>query len=537
MAKPVSSLPDGMQPLPCLADHVGTVARRTPDAPAMTFGSRHWSYAELDREVSAVAHWLIAAGLRKGDRLATLSRPRPEYLVLFLATGKVGGIWMGLNPRYSVPERTWALNHAKPRFLAFQASRAPEESAALAATVEAARCSAEATIVFDGIWPGATSFDDLVEEGSLPHPDARAHVVDIQPDDPALLVYTSGSTGQPKGALISHYGLTFGSLVQATQLRVPRPRVICDLPISHVGCVADICAVTLVQEGSLVFQESFDPDKTLTLIERERITTWIGVPSMFQMSVASSKFASADLRSVQLVLWGGAAMPRSIIDTLQGRGLRLKLAYGLTETSCHVTFTEDGASADVLADTIGCPTPYIQCRVVDDRGNPCPPGTPGELQISGRQNFVGYLNNTQATHDAFTADGWLRSGDVATWTQTRHLRLVGRLREMYKSGGYSVFPREIELAIEMHPEVVAAAVVGVAHPLYQEAGVAFVVGRNDSVLTATDLTSFLNQRLANFKIPKAFEFVRDLPRLPIGKVDKQQLKARAQQLLDEITHS
>lgn len=536
MSTLISPLPKGMQPLPCLADHVRAIAQATPDAPAMIFGARHWTYGELDRQVSAVARWLIARGFKKGDCLVTLSRPRPEYLVLFLATGKIGGVWTGLNPRYSLPERAWVLNDAKPRFLAFQSPRNPDETAALAATVEAASSALEATIVLNGKWPGATSLETLFDAAASMDSDLAIPVTHLQPDDPALLVYTSGSTGQPKGALISHYGLTFGSLVQATQLRVPQPRVICDLPISHIGCVADVAAVTLVQGGSLVFHETFSPDETLAAIERDRITTWIGVPSMFQMIVSSSKFATTDLSSVRLVLWGGAAMPKSIIDTLRGRGLRLKAAYGLTETSCHVAFTDDSASTDVLAQTIGHPTPYIRCRVVDDRGELCPPGTPGELQIHGRQNFVGYLNNAHATRAAFTPDGWLRSGDLALWTPTQNLSLVGRLHEMYKSGGYSIFPREIELAIEAHPEVTAAAVVGVTHPLYQEVGVAFVVGRKDRALTITDLSSFLRLRLANFKIPKVFELVADLPRLPIGKVDKHQLKARAQRLLDEMTH-
>ncbi len=243
------------------------------------------------------------------------------------------------------------------------------------------------------------------------------------------------------------------------------------------------------------------------------------------------RFATTDLSSVRLVLWGGAAMPKAIIEELRGRGLRMKGAYGLTESSCHVTFTDDNASTDELAHTIGRPTPYTPCRVVDERGAACAPAVPGELQIQGRQNFIGYLGNAGATREAFTADGWLRSGDLAAWTPEGQLRLIGRLREMYKSGGYAVFPREIELALEAHPAVAAAAVVAVPDPLYQEVGVAFVTARPGHDLTSEALRGHLRQHLANFKIPKMLHIVTQLPVLPIGKIDKTLLKARARELL------
>ena len=309
--------------------------------------------------------------------------------------------------------------------------------------------------------------------------------------------------------------------------------MICNLPISHVGCVADVCAVTLVQGGYLVFKERFLAEDTLDAIEKERITTWIGVPSMFQLTTRSPRFAAADLSSVRLVLWGGAAMARPVIETLQLRGLRLKTAYGLTESSCHVTFTADDDSTEVLAETIGRPTPYTPCRVVTAAGISCAVGEPGELQVLGRQNFLGYFRNAEATSDAFTADGWLRTGDIATWTAGGHLRLLGRMREMYKSGGYAIFPREIELVLESHPAIASAAVVSTPDPLYQEVGVAFIVQNPGLSLSEASLRAYLQQHLANYKIPKTLCFLSELPTLPIGKIDKSLLRSRAEHLHDQ----
>jgi len=519
------SSPKALTPLPCLADHVQAAAQAIPDATAMVFGSRRWTYAQLRSEVSAVARWLLARGLGKGDRLVTLSRPRPEYLILMLATGRAGGIWMGLNPRYTVPERTWVLADARPSFFTFQAPHDPGETNTLAATLEAMG-HLKAKVVFGGEWSGPTSLAEVLAQESA-HSDWPL----LAAEDPALLVYTSGSTGKPKGALISHYGLTYGSLVQAQALRVPRPVLICNLPINHVGCVADVCAVTLVQGGCLVFQEQFCAHDMLTAIEQEHVTTWVGVPSMFQMILQQPRFPTTDLSSVQLVLWGGAAMPKAVIEELRARGLRMKAAYGLTESSCHVSFTDDDASTDTLATTIGRPTPYTPCRVVDENGESCPAGTPGELQIQGRQNFLGYFGNAQATQEAFTQDRWLRSGDLAEWTADGNLRLLGRRHEMFKSGGYSVFPREIEIALESHPAVAVAAVVAVPDPLYQEVGVAFVMQRVGHDLTPGALREYLRERLANYKIPKGLHIVTELPVLPIGKIDKGRLRAHASELL------
>ena len=522
-----------LHPRDCLADHVTAAALKSPHAPAVVFGTTRWTYQELDRRVASLASALIERGVRSGDRVATLSTPRPEFLLLFLAVGKIGGIWMGLNPRYRPQELDWLLADAQPTLLAVLSSLD-------AATISQVRLAAAAlpkpcaVIEFGGEPPVPSGIAPL-DRDTIYSVSASAPFRAISPDDPALLVYTSGSTGRAKGALISHYGLTFGSLVQAGELGLTRPTMICNLPINHVGCVADICSVILVQGGTIVFQEKFDAERMFDAIEQERVTIWGGVPSMFQLMVDHPRFLTSDLSSVEMALWGGAAMPRQLIVRLQSRGLRLKGAYGMTETSCHVAFTPNDATVDVLEQTIGRPTSLTPCRIVDDAGQRCEVGSPGELQVCGRQNFIGYLHQTEATAAAFTADRWLKTGDLAAWTATGDIRLVGRLREVIKSGGYSVYPREIELIIESHPSIGACAVVGAPDPLFQEVSVAFVVAKPGKTTSAKQLDSFLRERLANYKIPKAIVSLDALPLLPIGKVDKNALRVLATKLRPPIS--
>jgi fatty-acyl-CoA synthase len=511
------------QPRLCLADHVSAVARRSPHAPAVLFGELRWTYAELDRRVNSLATDLLKHGVRVGDRIATLSTPRPEFLLMFLAVGKIGGIWMGLNPRYRALELDWLLSNARPTILAMLTTL---DTGLIESLRRTAAALPACTMVEFGGERSVAGFAALRHDATADLDSAP--LADIaSPDAAALLVYTSGSTGRPKGALISHYGLTFGSLVQASEWGVARPSMVCNLPINHVGSVADICAVMLVQGGTIVFQERFDPALMFDAIERERVSVWGGVPSMFQLMADHPRFATADLSSVELALWGGAAMSRSLIDRLLGRGLRLKTAYGMTETSCHVTFTATHAAASELEQTVGRPTPYTPCRIVDAAGQHCGVGVTGELQVFGRQNFVGYLDQPEATAAAFTADRWLKSGDLAAWTATGDIRLVGRLREVIKSGGYSVYPREVEMVIESHPCIQSCAVVGAPHPLFQEVGVAFVVAKPGTALLAEELEAFLRDRLANFRVPKKIVALEELPTLPIGKIDKSALRVLA----------
>jgi acyl-CoA synthetase (AMP-forming)/AMP-acid ligase II len=292
-----------------------------------------------------------------------------------------------------------------------------------------------------------------------------------------------------------------------------------------VACVADTCSTTLVKGGTIVFQERFDPEATIAAVAAERANVWGGIPTMLQLEMGLPNFEGYDLSSVEMVLWAGAALPRETIIRLQRMGPRLMTAYGMTETSAHVTYSDDDADLDALAETVGRPDPRVACRIVDQDGNECAPGVDGELQFHGDYLMLGYYERPEATAESFTGDGWFHTGDVGHWREDGNIVLVGRMSEMFKSGGYNVYPREVELALEEHEGVAMAAVISVPDKIYQEVGHAYVLREPGADVSADELSAHCRERLANYKVPKKISVQDTLPMLPVGKIDKKALKA------------
>jgi acyl-CoA synthetase (AMP-forming)/AMP-acid ligase II len=269
--------------------------------------------------------------------------------------------------------------------------------------------------------------------------------------------------------------------------------------------------------------EQFDTRRSLQLMQDEAITFWASVPSVFQMQLALPDFERFDLSAVQLIVWEGAAMPPEVIERL-GTICPLRATnYGMTETTSAITVLPPSSDAELLGASVGHPFPGVEVRLADGEGNLVAAGEAGEVQARSALNCLGYWRNPEATAAAFTADGWFRTGDLAQQRPDGAYRLVGRIKEMFKSGGYNVYPREVETVLEAHPGVTAAAVVGIADPVWDEVGVAFIEG----AATPEDLTAWCRARLANYKIPKHFHIEPALPLLPIGKIDKPALRARA----------
>jgi len=521
-----------------ITDYLHQYAQQTPDSEAIVFGKKRISYQMLKDQVETCAQALLAMGVKKGDRIAMLSTPRPEYWVLFLATAGIGAIWLGVNPKYTLDECRYVIGDAQPKLLfALAAFEGRDFSSTVCALLEENDCLEKAIATIDPI-PGTLSFQLFLDGAKeIPSSAVRLATEAIERLDPALLVYTSGSSGKPKGALLSHYGLCFGATTQNQHFQVQTPKLICSFPINHVASVADTCSVALVAGGTIYLQERFDPEVVLDTIGRERITVMSGVPTMLMMVLAHPNFGRTDFSSVELILWGGAAMPEAVIKRLQTIAPRLMNLYGLTETAAHTTYASHNATLEELRDSIGRPSPNMSCRIINAEGKPCAIGEQGELQFKGEYLFLGYYNRPEATRDAFTDDSWFHTGDLGYWREDGTITLVGRLSEMFKSGGYNVYPREIELLLESHPDVEMAAVVGVPDPLYQEVGAAYIIPCLDNAdghcgtdtpahMIAEQLQTFCKDKLANYKVPKYFVISDDLPMLPVGKIDKVTLKKR-----------
>ena len=465
------------------------------------------TYSEMSAEVDRWARALLRAGVEPGDRVAALGHSRTDALVTFLATSSIGAVWLGLNPKYTLDELRYVVGDAEPVLL-LGLTEQPEQSEklrSLAAEVGSVRALVES---------GETGF--LAAGDEVPHERLDESRAAVQRQQPAALVYTSGSTGAPKGALITHAGLIDCSLVLDEQWNTDTPpRVHNAFPINHVAWLGDVSSSVLVAGGTVHFAEQYDPRAMLRTVAEHRLTHIVGVPTMLLYAVQTPEWSTVDLTSVERIVFSGAAAPVELVRTLRELA-PVSTCFGMTETTGSVTYSQPGDSPETLATSIGRPVPEFEIRVVTEDGKEAAEGEPGELCVRAHTNFAGYLGRPEATRDAFDADGFLRTGDQAIRLPDGNLRLVGRLREMFKSGGYNVYPREIEEALEAHPQVVQAAVVGVPDPVYGEVGVGYVVGEVD----LDQLRTFASGRLANYKVPKRLKHLEDLPRLPVGKVDK-----------------
>ncbi len=523
--------------LPVMADYVEKYATKYPEREAVIFGEERLTYHALHEQVASCAKAYMAAGLAKGDRVAVLCTSRTEFWVSFLAATRVGAIWLGLNPKYKMQELCYVLEDAKPKLVLMMAEHEGRDYQDVAEVIQKNYGFVEQVVALTKPMPGLLSFDDFLAHGNtLPESEMDKRRAVVLPMDAALLVYTSGSTGRPKGALLSHYGLCFGSVVQnqhyqqfSFEAGAKVPCGICCFPINHVASVADTCCVSLVSGGTMLFQERFDPAAFLQAVEREKMPVLGGVPTMLLMLLDHPDFEKTDLSCVNLIVWGGAALPAPMIERLKKITPHMMSFYGMTETAAHTTYTSVNADITELSETIGRPSPHMPCRIVNVEGKPCAPGEAGELQFKGDYLFLEYLNRPEASREAYTEDGWLHTGDVGYWREDGTISLVGRMSDMFKSGGYNVYPREIENLLESHPSVQMAAVVSVPDPRYQEVGAAFiVVGEGTaSTLEVEELRSFCKENMANYKVPKHFIIIDEMPLLPVGKVNKIALKEQA----------
>jgi acyl-CoA synthetase (AMP-forming)/AMP-acid ligase II len=522
--------------LPRISDYASWHAARQPEAIALSLRDVEMSYAQLARRVDELARALLAAGVRKGDRVATLQTPHPDYVIAFLASASIGAIWLGLNPRYQMAELRRALVDADPVILLTRTAIEERRYDAEINSLVAASPGLRRVIIFDGDPPvsGTETMQAFIAAGRVvPAVQLDAARSACGTQDPCLIVYTSGSSGNPKGALLHHEGIATISRTQNEIWPVNPYSIVNYFPINHVGCVVDCTTPCLIAGGTLHFMEHFEPRQCLELMVKRRVTIWGSVPSAFQLQTELDGFDEYDLRAVQLIAWGGAAMPEALIGRLLRICRRLCTNYGMTESCGTITSVEPTDDLEILAHSVGYAIPAVEIRLADTDGA-AGGESAGELQIRSPCNFLGYWRNAEATAAALTTDGFFRTGDLAILRPDGRYRLVGRLTDMYKSGGYNVYPREIESVLEEHPAITRAAVVPAQDPLWQEVGIAFVAAM--APVSAPQLEAYCRTQLASYKIPKRIVIESELPLLPIGKVDKRALRDRAALLLQSPRH-
>jgi fatty-acyl-CoA synthase len=456
-------------------------ARITPARVAIQEARRSWTYAELDARSDE-----LAGGLTHGDRVSTLTGNTGEHAALMFACAKAGAILHPISWRLAPAEVAYQLDNAEPSiFLVEDDYRALGEAALELASVRPAR--------------------------EVP---ARANPAAPHDDDPLFLIYTSGTTGKPKGALLTHANCFWTNLSfdLATGVR-PDDVILQVLPQFHCGGWNVQTILAWWKGARLVLERGFDAARALELIERERVTTMMGVPANYLFMAQEPRFAAADLASLRLAVVGGAPMPETLLDAWSARGVDIVQGYGLTEAAPNVLCLAP-SDARRKAGWAGKPYPYVECEV----------STEGELLVRGPNVFPGYWRNDDATAGAFH-DDWLLTGDVAERDPEGNYRILGRLKDMIVSGGENVYPAEIESVLHEHPAVADAAVVGVADERWGEVSAAFVVLA--SPVAEDELREHCLARLARFKVPKSFHVVDELPRNSLGKIDKSALKVTA----------
>ncbi|MCB1376965.1 MAG: AMP-binding protein [Alphaproteobacteria bacterium] len=491
----------------------------SPDKEALVFGDHRISFGEMAGHAAALADTLRSLGVQKGDRVAALFPPRPEAILSMLACWLIGATWMGVNPRYQRSEQAQILSDAGVKVLMSMTRLGKRDLEADLASHEAdlgLTVLRFAPAFAPEALPVKLSYDKALRRW-------REATETLEPDSPSVVIYTSGSTGKPKGALITHAGLAFRSYTLHTdRFNLPEPTQLIDLPVNHIGALASGIGVALASGGKMILTEQFDPGVTLRMAAEEKLAIISGVPAMLARLVEHPEFAKSDLSSVRAISWGAGPINEIVLRKLMdATDAVFSQQYGMTESNGPIVFTPPTRDIAILLNTTGTPDPRLEVRIADDSGQPLPDGEEGEVQIRHPHPFAGYLGNAEASEAAFTADGFLHTGDLAKIREDGYLVFCGRSKEMYKSGGFNVYPREIEIALEAHPAIRAAAVLGVNDEQWGQVGHAFV--ELASELTADDITSWCKARLADFKVPKRVSVIDAMPRTPVDKVDRMQL--------------
>jgi fatty-acyl-CoA synthase len=460
-------------------------ARITPDRIALISvetGER-LTYAQLNDRANAAAAMILDAGLQPGDRAGLFAQNSIGFIALSFGALKAGVIVVPLSTRATAHELSVIAADCGMKVL-FHDGSAPE---------------------LDGI----TLIKLVLRRSARPLPD-RA----IDPESIACLLYTSGTTGKPKGVMIPHRQLFANGYNTAINWGLREDDIApIFTPLYHAGGVAVFLIPLFLLGGTIVLHRGFDVAEVWETIERERCTIVLGVPTIWKMLRDAPQFATVDLSHVRWFISGGAPLPAFLIDAYQQRGVTLKQGYGLTEVgvNCFTMTIEDARSKP---GSIGRPMLFTEVRLVDDDGNEA---ETGEMWIRGPHVSSGYWNNPQATAEAYV-DGWFHTGDIARRDGDGYFFIAGRRKEMFISGGVNVYPAEVEAELLQHPNVSDAAVIAVADETWGEVGIAFVVAPE------IDLTTFLSTRLSRYKIPRKFIFVDALPRTPYGKVLKEELR-------------
>ncbi|WP_133649675.1 AMP-binding protein [Paraburkholderia flava] len=522
-------------------------ATRFADRPAVMFREQRirWTWREFSQEVDVLAAGLLALGIDKGDRVGIWSPNRVEWLLTQFATARIGAVLVNINPAYRLAELEYALNKvgckaivAAERFkssmyLEMLQELAPELATATPGDLHAARLPDLRMVIrlCDTDTPGMLSFSEVIEQGRATLDTVRLDAIGatLAADDPINIQFTSGTTGNPKGATLTHRNVVNNARYIALAMSLTEEDGLCiPVPLYHCfGMVLAVLACVSVGANMVFPGEAFDPVATLAAVSEEQCTALHGVPTMFIAELDHPDFPTFDLSRLRTGIMAGSPCP---IETMKRVVSKMHLseitiAYGMTETS-PVSFQSSTTDPlDKRTTTVGQIQPHLEVKLIDALGNIVPVGETGELCTKGYSVMQGYWGDEAKTHESIV-DGWMHTGDLATIDAEGYCNIVGRLKDMLIRGGENIYPREIEEFLFRHPKIQSVQVFGVPDSKYGEEVCAWVVLRPGEQTTAEEVQEFCRGQIAHYKVPKYIRFVDELPMTVTGKVQKFVMRER-----------
>ncbi len=487
------------------------------------------TYAELDRQRIEAARALIALGVQPGDRVAIWAQNCVEWIIAGLAIHSAGAVLVPVNTRMRGQEAAYVLEKSRAcllfcpgRFLDthYPSLLAPHRPQSL-----------ETIIVLRDTQPGDVGWQEFLARAKGVPPEAVQRRADaVRPEDPMDVMFTSGTTGLPKGVVTSHgQNLRVFAEFGARLALVPEDRYLVVNPFFHVFGYKAGWLIGLLSGLAVLPHAIFDAAAVMQRIATERISVLPGPPTLFISLLNDPRRAEFDLSSLRSTITGAASVPPSLVERIRAElGFKIVLTgYGLTESCGVVALCQADDDAETIVSTCGKPIPGIEVRCVDEQGNTVPAGKAGEILVRGYNVMQGYLEDEAATREAIDADGWLHTGDIGVLDERGYLRITDRLKDMYIAGGFNCYPAEIERMMAAHPAIAQVAVIGVPDERLGEVGMAYVVMRPQAKLDVDELITWCRERMANYKVPRYVEIVQAVPTNPSGKVLKYQLREAA----------
>lgn len=482
------------------------------------------TFAELDERSRRVATGLLARGLSRGDRVAVAAPNVLEWLELFFGATRIGVIVVTLNVRYRESELDHMLNQSGARLVVSAANADGFDFESFYAGFRGQIPGVE-DVLFLGATGRSRDFSALAAEPDVSALSAAESLV--VPDDPAVILYTSGTTGRPKGAVLTHASMLASARAQADRLTsTPEDVYLCVMPLNHVGGITCNITTALLTGSEVVLHQAFSPPAVLSALRERRVSFFVGVPTMWSLVVGRATPEELAAATLRIGVIGGSnvepTLARQILEAFPG--LTLANLYGLSESSGAAVISAPGDTVETISRSIGTPLTGVAARVVGLDGAELPAGSEGELQLRGPSVAAGYWERPEATAETFGLDGWLATGDMVSIEADGHVLLRGRRKEMFLQGGYNVYPVEVENVLTAHPAVAMAAGIGVPDPVLGEVGCYFLVLRPGMQVTEEELLAHCRSQVADYKVPRRFVIVDELPTTPSGKIAKAALR-------------